>query len=374
MSIKPGEDRSTLRERAEKALRESEARNAAIMEAALDSIITCDQQGRIVDFNPAAERMFGFSQQDVLGSDLADLIIPARLRAAHRAGMAHYMATGEGPVLRKRIEMPALRADGSEMQVELTIVPILTDGSRLFTAYVRDITQRRHGEEVMSERARLTALRADLSARLATAEPLRTVLQQCTELLVQHLGVALARYLDAEGSPAGVHAAGERGLVWPSRRRERRRGSRLCQDRPHRREAAAAPDQRRAERPRHQRPAMGKAGGHGRVRRVSADGRKPCGRRVDDVLPRNDIADRVQRAGPDRGRIGAVRRAQALGRGFAQERADRPVPRRSERRARPPVRLRKHAAAGSPLWRCRTSPTGAQSTCWTRKARGGGWR
>src|SRR5712691_9993062 len=100
-------------EQAKEALRASEARQAAVLEASLDGVITIDHLGRIVEFNPAAERLFGHRHADVLGKDLAELIVPPALREAHRRGLARYLATGEGPVLGRRVEMPALRADGN---------------------------------------------------------------------------------------------------------------------------------------------------------------------------------------------------------------------------------------------------------------------
>jgi PAS domain S-box-containing protein len=125
------------------ALRQSEARKAAILDAALDCIITMDHEGRIVEFNPAAERTFGFRREEVMGEQLADIVIPPSLREQHRNGLARYLATGEESVLGKRIEMTAVRADGSEFPVELAITRIQSDGPPLFTGYLRDITARK---------------------------------------------------------------------------------------------------------------------------------------------------------------------------------------------------------------------------------------
>lgn len=138
--------------RAEQALRDSEARKTAILESALDCIITMDHEGRVVEFNPAAEKTFGFSRHETLGRLVADLIIPPALRQSHTRGLAHYLATGEGPLLGKRVEVTALRADGTEFPIELAINPIPIAGHPFFTAYVRDITERR---EAQSEKVRL---------------------------------------------------------------------------------------------------------------------------------------------------------------------------------------------------------------------------
>src|SRR5207302_6661241 len=99
----------------------AEALNRAILESALDCIITMDASGRVRVFNPAAERVFGFSRAEAVGKELAELIIPSRMRKQHRRGLAHYLKTGEGPLLGKRIEIPALRRDGSEILAELAL-------------------------------------------------------------------------------------------------------------------------------------------------------------------------------------------------------------------------------------------------------------
>ena len=96
----------------ERELRASEARAEAIIDSALDAVVLMDLAGRIFDWNPAAERIFGWRRDEVLGLELASLIIPPGLREGHRRGLAHYAATGEGPVLGRRLELRALRRDG----------------------------------------------------------------------------------------------------------------------------------------------------------------------------------------------------------------------------------------------------------------------
>ena len=135
------------RKRAEEELRFSEARKAAILDSALDCIVTIDHEGCITEFNPAAERTFGYRRDEVLDRQLADVIIPPALRQQHRQGLARYLATGEERVLGNRIEMTAVRADGSEFPVELAITRIPVDGPPSFTGYLRDITERKQSEE-----------------------------------------------------------------------------------------------------------------------------------------------------------------------------------------------------------------------------------
>jgi PAS domain S-box-containing protein len=145
------------RKRAEQELRRSEARKAAILDSALECIVTIDDEGCITEFNPAAERTFGYRRDEVLGRRLADVIIPPALRERHRQGLTRYLATGEARVLGRRIEMTALRADGSEFPVELAITRIPLDGPPSFTGYLRDITERKQAEEELRRSAAFLA-------------------------------------------------------------------------------------------------------------------------------------------------------------------------------------------------------------------------
>jgi PAS domain S-box-containing protein len=137
----------TERKAAEEDRRRSEVRKAAMLDTALDAVITIDHEGRITEFNAAAERTFGHARDHALGRDLAELLVPQALRDAHRRGFAHHLATGETRVLGRRVELSALRADGSEIPVELAVTRIPLDGPPMFTAYVRDLSERKRAEE-----------------------------------------------------------------------------------------------------------------------------------------------------------------------------------------------------------------------------------
>jgi PAS domain S-box-containing protein len=139
------------RTRAEEKLKQSEIRKSAVVDSALDCIVTIDHEGRIAEFNPAAEHTFGYRRDEVVGKYLADIIIPPSLRNKHRQGFARYLATGEARVLGRHIEMTAVRADGSEFPVELAITRIPLDGPPSFTGYLRDITARRQAEQKLRE-------------------------------------------------------------------------------------------------------------------------------------------------------------------------------------------------------------------------------
>lgn len=125
----------------------SQQRIEAMIESALDAVIVIDHHGDVIQFNPSAESIFGYSRQEVLKKSLADFIIPERYREAHRRGMAHFLATGEGPVIGKRLEIEAIRKGGEEFQCELTItMQRLPSGQPVFTAYLRDLSDRQRGK------------------------------------------------------------------------------------------------------------------------------------------------------------------------------------------------------------------------------------
>jgi PAS domain S-box-containing protein len=129
----------------------SESRKGAVVDAALDCVITMDAQGRVLEFNRAAEGTFGYSRQEVVGELLADLIIPYQMRRRHTDGIAHYVATGEGPLLNRRIEVTAMRRDGTEFPAELTVIRVPDTDPPLFTGFVRDITEVRRVDTALLE-------------------------------------------------------------------------------------------------------------------------------------------------------------------------------------------------------------------------------
>ncbi|HKU87742.1 MAG TPA: PAS domain S-box protein [Casimicrobiaceae bacterium] len=137
----------STRKQAEIELSESELRNTAIVHAALDCIVSIDSHGMITEFNPAAEKTFGYSREQVIGRDVAETIIPPAMRSDHRRGLERYLATGEGRLLGTRVEITAMRSDGSEFPVELAITPVSLRDQTIFTAYMRDITREKWAEE-----------------------------------------------------------------------------------------------------------------------------------------------------------------------------------------------------------------------------------
>jgi PAS domain S-box-containing protein len=136
------------RKQAERALRASEERNRAILESALDSIITVDERGTIIEFNPAAEKTFGYTRSYALGKRIGALIAPP---AQNERGLTHFLTSGLPGILDKRLETTAMRSDGGEFPIELTVTRIAWDGPPMFTAYIRDITERKRREQALRD-------------------------------------------------------------------------------------------------------------------------------------------------------------------------------------------------------------------------------
>ncbi len=144
------------RKRGDEALRKSEMRKAAILQSALDCIVTFDLDGKIIEFNPAAERTFGYGQDEALEREVAALIFPDLPLGDERRGLAIFNVTQQGTT-GQRLELVARRADGGECPVEIAASRIIIDGKPMFTAYLRDITERKEAERLTSELALVVA-------------------------------------------------------------------------------------------------------------------------------------------------------------------------------------------------------------------------
>jgi len=136
---------------AEAALLQSQERTRAIVETALDGLVTIDASGVVTDWNSQAAAIFGWSPEEAFGQRLADLIIPSRDREAHERGLRHYLASGETHILNRRIEVLALHRSGHEFPVELAISPVRIGETIFFSAFIRDITERRESEGKLRE-------------------------------------------------------------------------------------------------------------------------------------------------------------------------------------------------------------------------------
>lgn len=175
------------------ALQAARALQAAILDSALDPIVVMDSLGMVREFNPAAERTFGYTREAVVGREMASFIVPARFRDSHRRALARVVTTGQAALLGRRLEMIATRSDGSEIPVELTIARTTGDGPTLFTGYLRDISQQKNAEQSLLDRARLASLAADVGTTLTRAGDLADMLQGCAQAVVLRLDAAFAR-------------------------------------------------------------------------------------------------------------------------------------------------------------------------------------
>ena len=136
-------------------LAHQEAVYASVLDASLDAIIVMDGQGSITEWNPAAETLFGYHRTEVIGQELSQCIIPPELRQAHQRGLARYLQSGEGTVLGRRLELPALRRDGQIFVCEIAITALDLPGERLFTAAVRDLTDMKAAQDALESSHRL---------------------------------------------------------------------------------------------------------------------------------------------------------------------------------------------------------------------------
>ncbi|HTP96440.1 MAG TPA: PAS domain S-box protein, partial [Burkholderiales bacterium] len=179
------------RARAEQALRESDERMRRIVETAQDAVITIDERGVTEGWNAEAERMFGWRAQEAIGRRLSSLIVPVRLREAHELGLRRYLDTGKGRILNDRIEITALHRDGREFPVELSVWTFSMRGARWFSAFVRDISERKNAEW-------------QAQARGVMLEQHRRALLELAQLDKADFGRALAQILALDARTLGV--------------------------------------------------------------------------------------------------------------------------------------------------------------------------
>lgn len=174
----------------ETELLENRVRHDAILQASLDGIVVIDHEGRILEFNSAAEAIFKYRQADVIGREMAALIIPPHLRERHRKGFVRYLETRLSTLLGNRIELTGMRSDGSEFPAELAIAAMERSDHPVFIAFLRDISGRKKTEQELITLSRLTARVGTL---LAGRLEIRETLRDCAQLLVDELGAAFAR-------------------------------------------------------------------------------------------------------------------------------------------------------------------------------------
>ena len=260
-------------QQAEELARENEAIKMSIFETALDAVISIDASGNVVEFNPSAERLFGYSREETLGKEMAALVIPESLREAHRGALRRLAEGAEPRLLGQRLELTALRADGSEFPIELSIAAIESEEGHpsLFTGFVRDITARKEMERertslLVRERdsrrdaeaaQQQTEFIAEVGTVLDTALDYRRALEEFARIAVPRLGDwCVIDVLEPDGSIARLAAAHadpeparpDRAAARPLPGRPERRGGPAVHD-PHRR-VAAHPGRHRRDAPR----------------------------------------------------------------------------------------------------------------------------
>lgn len=146
-------------------LAQGAAREAAIFEVALDGIISMDHRGLVTELNPAAEAIFGYSRPEALGRPLADLVIPPSLRERHRTALSRYLASGQGAIIGKRVELTGMRKGGTEFPIEVSICRIPGSDPPTFTGFLRDLEDsKREAAALRSTEARLAATEAKWKA------------------------------------------------------------------------------------------------------------------------------------------------------------------------------------------------------------------
>jgi PAS domain S-box-containing protein len=179
----------TERRRAQEDLRRNEARMRAVLDSALDAVVGMDDRGVVTAWNPRAAEIFGWTRDEALGRKLAELIIPPGLREEHARGLDRFRAGGDAPLLGRRLEMRALKRDGTEIPCELSIIAVRDGESCSFNAFLSDISERKHKEE-------------ELRHQLAF-----------TNAITTHLGEGLCA-VDREGRLTFMNAAAERMVGW----------------------------------------------------------------------------------------------------------------------------------------------------------------
>lgn len=141
--------------------RDSETLVRNILQHAPDAFITCDKHGRIVEWNAQAERTFGWNRDEVLGRTIAEVIVPPAMRNAHSAGMQGFAVTGAGPIINNRVRVQALRRDGGEIPIELSISALRHGDDHWATAFLHDVSERVAFEEKIAAGERRARMIAD---------------------------------------------------------------------------------------------------------------------------------------------------------------------------------------------------------------------
>ena len=191
----------TEQKRAEEGLQDSERMARGIIDTALDAFVQMDDMGVVVEWNPQAEAIFGWTRADAIGKRLADLIVPDRYRTRHSEGLTRFLHTGEGAVLGRRFEIEALRRDGKEIKIELSVTALRRRGGYMFNAFVRDLTDKLAADEHLRQAQKMETI-GQLTGGIAhDFNNILTVITGTIEILEDGVAgdpdlVAIARMID----------------------------------------------------------------------------------------------------------------------------------------------------------------------------------
>lgn len=201
-----GRDMTEIQQ-AQESLLENERMARGIIETALDAFVQMDEAGIIIDWNSQAEKIFGWSRTEVLGQVLGELIVPEAHRAQHRQGLAHFLQTGEGPILGSRFEVEAQRRDGAEVKVELSVTAFQRRGGHVFNGFIRDLTDKIAAENQARQTQKMEAIGQLTGGVAHDFNNILTVITGTIEILAE----GVADRPDLAGIAQMIDEAAERG-------------------------------------------------------------------------------------------------------------------------------------------------------------------
>ena len=203
--------------RTEEELRRSEHRTRVIVDTALDALITMDAGGTITGWNAQAENIFGWTREEAMGRLLATTIIPEKYRDAHERGLRHFLNTGEGPILSRRIEVDALHRNGREFPAELTVTAVRLGADWSFSSFVRDITERKRADEKIRESERNLRLMTETIPEMLWSASADGAVDYCNARVLEYTGLSEKETRGA-GWMKAVHSddADAMGAAWMS--------------------------------------------------------------------------------------------------------------------------------------------------------------
>jgi len=207
----------TRRKQAEQKQQLLQLQTRQIIDTAHDAFIGMDTDSTITDWNPQSEKIFGWKRAEILGQPVSETIIPDEFRKAHIKGLEHYLATGEGPIVNRTVEITALHRDGHTFPVELSIVPVHTDDTLTFNAFIRDTSARKKARKKLEKsreqlRQSLIGTIVAVSKAVGARDPYTAQHQQQVSQLSRSIAQAMgldAERIDGLRMGASIHDIGK---------------------------------------------------------------------------------------------------------------------------------------------------------------------